>query len=237
MDIKILGLIPARGGSKGVSGKNSKLLGGIPLVVYSIQSALATHGLGEVIVSTDDPAIQQISLSAGAKAPFLRPVHLAQDDTPTLPVIQHALQYYLEQGERFDAICLLQPTTPFRKKELIDQAIEKFISSGADALVSVVPVPHEFNPHWVFEPNRQGFLTIATGEKDIIPRRQELPPAYVRDGAIYLTKSSVILEKNSLYGDALAYIENDPDFHVNIDTQADWELAEKKVGIFFRNHE
>lgn len=234
--MNILAIIPARGGSKGLPGKNSKLLNGTPLIVYTIEHALEANRVAKMVVSTDDTEIRNIAMVAKAEAPFLRPTHLAQDNTPTLPVVQHALQYYLEQGEQFDAICLLQPTTPFRKKGLIDQAIEKFISSGADALVSVVPVPHEFNPHWVFEPNRQGFLTIATGEKEIIPRRQELPPAYVRDGAIYLTKTSVILEKNSLYGETLAFIENDSTYYINIDTMEDWELAEKKAGVFFKNH-
>jgi N-acylneuraminate cytidylyltransferase len=234
--VNILAIIPARGGSKGLPGKNIKLLNGKPLIGYTIEHALEADRLTKVVVSTDDTEIRSMAIVAKAEAPFLRPAYLAQDNTPTLPVVQHALQYYLEQGERFDAVCLLQPTTPFRKKGLIDQAIEKFISTGADALVSVVPVPHEFNPHWVFEPNGLGFLTIATGEKEIIPRRQELPHAYARDGAIYLTKSSVILENNSLYGDQLTYIENDPEYYVNIDTQADWELAEKKTSVFLTNH-
>lgn len=234
--MNILAIIPARGGSKGLPGKNIKLLNGKPLIGYTIEHALEADRLTKVVVSTDDTEIRSMAIVAKAEAPFLRPAYLAQDNTPTLPVVQHALQYYLEQGERFDAVCLLQPTTPFRKKGLIDQAIEKFISTGADALVSVVPVPHEFNPHWVFEPNGLGFLTIATGEKEIIPRRQELPHAYARDGAIYLTKSSVILENNSLYGDQLTYIENDPEYYVNIDTQADWELAEKKTSVFLTNH-
>ncbi len=230
----IIAIIPARGGSKGVPGKNIKLLNGKPLIGFTIQSALEANKISRVVVSTDDPTIQDIAVKYGAEVPFLRPSYLALDNTPTLPVVQHALQYYLEQGENFDAVCLLQPTTPFRKQGIIDQAIEKFTSSGADALITVVPVPHQFNPHWVFEPNEEGFLAPAIRDKPTISRRQDLPPAFIRDGAIYLTKSNVVLKKNSLYGDKLAYLETDIAHYVNVDTPEDWELVEKEARIFFK---
>lgn len=184
-----------------------------------------------VLVSTDTAFIAGLAIKLGASAPFIRPPELALDDTPTLPVVQHALNWYHNQGAIFDAVCLLQPTSPFRPEGFIDQAIERFLESGADALVSVLPVPHEFNPHWVFEPNGQGLLKIATGDRVIIPRRQELPTAYVRDGAVYLTKTQVIMENNSLYGERLSFIESDPDYYVNIDTPDDWELAERKASL------
>jgi len=227
--LTILALIPARSGSKGVPGKNAKLLGGIPLICYTIQSALAAQGLEGALVSTDDSLIQQIALEAGAEVPFLRPAYLAQDDTPTLPVIQHALQWLEAQGRHYDAVCLLQPTNPFRSVGFIDSAINQFLQSGADTLISVLPVPLEFNPHWVFEPDANGLLKIATGETTIIPQRQALPKAFYRDGSIYLTKTEVLLSKNSLLGDSIAYIEADLTFHVNIDTHEDWEAAEKIV--------
>jgi N-acylneuraminate cytidylyltransferase len=222
----ILALIPARSGSKGVPGKNKKLLGGIPLINYTIQSALDTNGLMQVLVSTDDTHIQKIAIKAGAEAPFLRPAHLAQDDTPTLPVIQHALGWLAAQGRHYDAVCLLQPTNPFRPAGFIDRAIDQFLQSGADTLISVLPVPLEFNPHWVFEPDDDGLLKIATGETTIIPRRQELSKAFYRDGSIYLTKTEVLLSKNALLGESITYIEAYQNFHVNIDTPEDWEKAE-----------
>jgi CMP-N,N'-diacetyllegionaminic acid synthase len=120
---------------------------------------------------------------------------------------------------------LLQPTNPFRENGFIDQAIEKFTASKADSLVSVLSIPHEFNPHWAFEENENGLLQIATGEERIIPRRQDLPKAYFRDGSIYITKTSVI-KKDSLYGNSIAYIHSNPEWHVNIDTMEDWEKAE-----------
>lgn len=225
--MRILGLVPARGGSKGILGKNIKPLAGKPLVAYTFDSIRESKLLTQTIVSTDDAEIANTCKSLGLTVPFLRPADLAADKSPTLPVITHALDFFAENDVFFDAVCLLQVTSPFRESGLIDRAIEKFIQSDADALVSVLPVPHEYNPHWVFEPNEKGFLKIATGEKEIITRRQELPPAYIRDGAIYITKTAVIQEQNSLYGKSLAFIENQSDIHVNLDTLDDWQKAEQ----------
>ncbi len=223
--MKVLGIIPARGGSKGIPGKNIKLLGGKPLIQYTIEAALQSEMLERIIVSTDSQSIATVAKQLGADVPFIRPMELAQDDTPTLPVIQHALKWLEQRGQQYDAVCLLQPTTPFRPVGFIDQAIEGFKQSGADSLVSVLPVPAEYNPHWTFEPNERGFLKIATGEKQIIPRRQELPSAYIRDGAIYITKVQVIVELNSLYGNLIDFIVSEESTHVNLDTLDDWERA------------
>lgn len=231
--MKILGLIPARGGSKGIPGKNIKPLQGKPLLGYTLDSARKSSLLSRVILSSDDPEILQVAQQIGLETPFIRPSDLAADASPTLPVIIHALNFFAEKGEEFDAVCLLQVTTPFRRKGLIDEAIQKFIETQADALVSVLPVPHEFNPHWIFEPNSDGLLSISTGEKKIIPRRQDLPPAYFRDGSIYLTKTSVLLNQNSLYGEKLAFILGDKESYVNLDTMSDWEKAEDLVKKLF----
>ncbi len=229
--MKILGIIPARGGSKGVPGKNIRSLSGKPLLGYTAQAALESGLLTKVMLTTDDPAIADIGSSLGLEVPFLRPSELALDSSPTLPVIRHALDFYRKLGEEFDAMCLLEVTSPFRKKGLIDEAISRFIESAADALVTVLPIPATYNPHWAFEANSSGFLKIATGEEKIIPRRQELPTAYHRDGSIYLTKSEIV-RQGSLYGDKLAYLENDPEYYVNIDTLEDWQLAESWI----KNH-
>lgn len=224
--MSILCIIPARAGSKGVPGKNIKLLNGIPLLAYTSEIALRSKLLTKVIVSTDDVNISNHAKNLKLEVPFLRPVELAQDNSPTIDTVIHTLRWYSNQNIFFDAVCLLQVTSPFRTVEFLDNAIEKFINSGCDALVSVQKVPHEYNPHWTFEVNSEGNLTIATGDTQIIPRRQELPLAYHRDGSIYITKSNVILEQNSLYGNSIAYIESDPEFYVNIDTPEDWEKAE-----------
>lgn len=226
--MKILGLIPARGGSKGIPGKNIKSLQGKPLLAYTTEAAKASKLLDRVVLSSDDPEIISVGKALGIEVPFVRPPELAVDTTSSLEVVQHALQYLKEQGENYDAVCLLQPTTPFRPDGLIDEAIEKFEAGNYDALISVREVPAEFNPHWIFE-NRDGRLQLATGEKQIIPRRQDLPKAFHRDGAIYITKTSVLLNQNSLYGNRLGYIETTGNPFVNIDTQEDWEKAQKIV--------
>lgn len=223
--MKILGIIPARGGSKGVPGKNIKILGGKPLLAYSQEAANDSVLLENCILSTDDPLIADVGRSLGIDVPFLRPSSLALDSSPTLPSLVHALEHFRNNGKYYDAICLLQPTSPFRPKGLVDQAIHKFLESGADSLVTVLPVPDHFNPHWVFEPDSSGFLKISTGEKSLISRRQELPPAYFRDGSIYLSRTEAILS-GSLYGNSISFLTNDPDYYINIDTLEDWKKAE-----------
>ena len=223
--MKVLGIIPARGGSKGIPGKNIKTLGGKPLLGYTIDSALESNLLTRCILSSDSEEIIRTGKNFGIEVPFTRPAEYAEDNTPSLEVVKHALLYFAQLNKHFDAVCLLQPTTPFRSKGLIDKAIIEFESGKYDSLVSVREVPHEFNPHWVFE-EKNGELQISTGEKNIITRRQELPKAYHRDGAIYLTRTEVIIQENSLYGEKIGFIEDsDPDY-VNLDTEADWKKAE-----------
>lgn len=230
--MKILGIIPARGGSKGVPNKNIKLLGGKPLIAYTIESAMESKMLTDCIVSTDSEQIAETAKAYGAKVPFMRPAELATDTAKSIDVVLHALDALQEQGNRYDAVVLLQPTNPFRPNGFIDDAIQKFTSGGYDTLISLLPVPHEYNPHWVFVPDAQGMLKLATGEEEIISRRQDLPPAFFRDGSIYITFIEVLKNKKSFYGNKLGYIEANPKCHVNIDTPADWERAEQLIKTF-----
>jgi CMP-N,N'-diacetyllegionaminic acid synthase len=224
--MKILGIIPARGGSKGVPGKNIKILGNKPLIAYTIESAKESL-LSDIIVSTDSEEIAAIAREYGATVPFIRPAALATDSAKSIDVVIHAVEEMQKLGKQYDAVVLLQPTNPFRPEGFIDKAITLFNEKKCDALVSVLPVPHEYNPHWVFEPDANGYLHIATGDATIIPRRQELPKAFYRDGSIYITRTEVLLSQQSFYGETLSYIEADPALHVNIDTLEDWALAEK----------
>lgn len=226
--MKILGLIPARGGSKSVPRKNIKKLNGVPLIGYSIDAALSCTRLNKVVVSTDDESIRQISENLGAETPFLRPVELASDNSPTIKTVLHAIDFYESQGINFDSVCLLQPTCPFRTSNDILRAIEKFETTNADSLISVREVPHQFNSHWVFEPDGTGqYLEIATGEKEIISRRQDLPTNFYRDGFIYLTKISVLRKTGSLYGEKITWINLNNPYPINIDTLEDWKAAEQ----------
>jgi CMP-N-acetylneuraminic acid synthetase len=229
--MRILCIIPARGGSKGVPRKNIKLLGEKPLLEYTSEVALKSKYLTKVILSSEDDEIIKVAKSIGLDCPFKRPSELAEDNTPTLSVIQHALEFFKNKGEKFDAVCLLQVTNPFRTLKFLDEALQKFINSNTDSLVSVKEVPHEYNPHWTYKLNEQGNLYIATGENEIISRRQDLPKTYHRDGSIYITKTSIITSQKSLYGNSTGYIENVNKIYVNIDTPDDWSKAELLLKI------
>ena len=229
LTMRILGLIVARSGSKSVPNKNMKILAGKPLLEYTIDSAIASQCFQDLIFSSDSKEYADFALSKGVSVPFLRPGNLAQDSTPTIEVVIHALVQMKSLGKNYDAVCLLQPTHPFRERGSIDKAIKQFIQLGADSLISVLPVPHEWNPHWILEPNEDGYLKLATGEEEIIQHRQDLPPAFFRDGSIYITKTEVILQSHSLYGGKISYIQNNPKYYVNIDTEQDWNEAVKKL--------
>ena len=226
--MRILGLIPARGGSKGIARKNIKLLQGKELVRYSIESALACPSIERVVVSTEDQEIADISRRAGAEVPFQRPADLASDQAPTIDTVVHALRFFADQGVHFDALCLLQPTVPFRDAVDLEKAIRKFMEQKADSLISVREVPHHFNPHWVFEVDSDsGYLKTAKGGALSITRRQDLPPAFYRDGSVYLTRSEVVLQKHSLYGEKIIHHQMVASPPINIDGPADWLAAEQ----------
>lgn len=196
------------------------------MLAWTAAAALGSRLLTRTILSTEDEEIAQLGRQCGVDVPFLRPAELASDTAPTLPVLQHAVAALESAGARFDAICLLQPTTPMRTAADIDACIETLIRTGADAVVTMSPVPAEFNPHWVYFQSGDGFR-LSTGEPAPIPRRQELPPAFHREGSVYVTRRDVLMEQNSLYGKSLAGHIVDPSERVNIDTPADWERAEK----------
>lgn len=229
--MKTLAIITARSGSKGVPRKNIKLLGNKPLIQYTIEAALASSLLTDIILSTDSEEIAGVAQKLNIETPFIRPTALATDTASSIDVVLHAINFLENQSRYYDAICLLQPTNPFRPVDFIDKSIKKFEKSGVDSLISVLPVPTEFNPHWIFKPGINDTLHIATGEKDIIKRRQDLPPAFFRDGSIYITKVSVIKLQHSFYGDKIGYIESDPFFYVNIDNPEDFENAENKLSF------
>lgn len=228
--MRYLGIIPARGGSKGVPGKNIKRLGGKPLLAYTAESALSSKELDLVVLSTESEEIAKVGQSLGLEVPFLRPKALASDNTPTIEVVMHAISFYKAKGVLIDHIILLQPTSPFRANNLIANCIKTLEDKNADSLISVRHVPKKFNPHWIFEPNAHGYLKIATGEKDIIPRRQELPDSFYRDGQIYITKTDVINRNKSFFGERLTfYLNHNSGSNINIDTLDDWAVAEDYV--------
>ncbi len=224
---RVLGLLPARGGSKGIPRKNIRLLGGRPLLAYTATSALVARRLTRVVLSTEDPEVAAVGRQCGLEVPFVRPVELAQDTTPSLAVVQHALRWLETRGDRYDAVCLLEPTSPFRGAEEIDACVALLEQSGADAAITIRRVPDDFNPHWTYLPDADGSLRLSTGERTPVPRRQDLPPAYHRDGSVYVTRRDVVLEQHSMYGERLVGYPVDDRPWVNIDTAADWLRAEE----------
>ena len=229
--MRTIGIIPARGGSKGIPRKNLRLLGGKPLLRYTADAALKARRLNRVILSTDDDEIAELGKQFGLEVPFMRPMALAQDSTPTLPVVQHAVQYLEMLGDRFDAVCLLQPTNPLRSSDVVDACIEMFENKNADTVVTVLPVPLKYNPHWVYFEQENGFLRLSTGEKGPISRRQDLPPAFHREGSVYVTRRDIIVEQGAFYGKHLIGYLMDPKDSVNIDCAADWERAESLLSL------
>jgi len=223
--VKILGLITARGGSKGIPRKNLAAFAGQPLLQWTCEAARAARELAALVLSTDDEEIAARGVEYGVEVPFLRPAELARDETPSLPVIQHALSA-LE--ERYDAVCLLQPTNPLRQAGDIDDACTLFRRSGADSVVSVARVPSHFHPMWTYYLDSGGELELAAAGH-IVPRRQELPPAYYREGSIYITRREVIVERESLYGEHVVPYFISETRAGGIDTAADLEELERRL--------
>ena len=227
--MRVLGVITARGGSRGVPRKNLHPLCGKPLLWYTAQAALAARRLNKVVLSTDDEEIAEVGRQYGLEVPFLRPERLARDDTPALPVVQHAVRHMEQCGESYEAVCLLQPTNPLRLPEHIDACIELLAETDADSVITMLPVPEEYNPHWVYFGNGDGLLRLSTGESAPVPRRQDLPPAYHREGSVYVTRRDVLINAGSLSGNRIRGYVRDAAHSVNINTPADLGRAEEAL--------
>jgi CMP-N,N'-diacetyllegionaminic acid synthase len=225
--MRVLGLIPARGGSKGVLRKNIRSLCGRPLLHYTAESALAARCLARVVLSTDDDEIAAIGRSCGLEVPFMRPAALAGDDTPMMPVVLHAISVLEERGDTFDAVCLLQPTNPLRRSDDIDGAIDLLDRSGADAVISFVDAGEKHPARMKFLGPDGRIIDPPFAESFEGQRRQDLPKLYLREGSIYLTRTQVLKTQQSFKGrDCRAWIMPE-DRACNIDTPFDFWLAEQ----------
>ena len=232
--MKVLGVITARGGSKGLPGKNLKLLGGKPLIAYTIEAAQQSGVFDRVILSTDDPAIASLARALGCDVPFMRPAELARDDTPHLPVMLHAVRWLEEHdGYRADCTMILQPTSPMRQPHHIQEAVDLIGPAGVDSVVSVSDVPVHYHPMRALRVDASGGATLfVTGEpiRRRINRRQDLPAASVMNGAIYLFRTSVLFDREpSLYGARSAAYLMPPPYGLSIDTPDDWTEAERAL--------
>jgi CMP-N-acetylneuraminic acid synthetase len=222
---KILAVITARGGCKGIPQKNIQPLLGKPLVAYTIEAALQSRTLNKIIVSTDNETIAHISKKYGAEVPFLRPKHLATDTATSLSVLQHAVSYLAEkEGYLADIIVCLQPTSPLRSAGDIDQAVTLCMNTGADSVVSLCKVEH--HPYWMKKVVEGRVYPLMEVDDEEYPRRQDLPPVYQLNGAIYVTRKKILMEEERVLGEhTLAHIMSQ-ERSIDIDTPIDLKLAE-----------
>ena len=224
MSQNIIAIIPARGGSKGVPRKNIRLLGNKPLIAYTIEVAKNSKYLKRILVSTEDKEIKQIALEWGAEV-IDRPEELAKDETLTIDVLIHVFDY-LKSSESFepDLVVVLQPTSPLRIVEDIDESIRLFLSSK-DAISLVSVTEYEATPFWALKLSN-GFVSPMFDEKYFRMRRQDIPPAYKPNGAIFISKPETLRKYRTFYTPrTLGYIMP-PERSIDIDTEFDFMLAE-----------
>lgn len=224
-ELRVLGVITARGGSKGVPRKNIRDLGGTPLIAHTVAAALGSALLTDVIVSTEDEEIAAAARAAGAQVPWMRPAELAQDKTPHLPVLQHALAAMEAAGAAYDYVLTLQPTSPFRSAEDIDEAVRIAAAHRPSSVVALVRIDEghptkakrlddgRVLPYFAEHPEVEGL------------RRQDLAPAFRRNGAIYLTRRDVLVA-GSIYGEDVRGFEMPMDRSVDINNLIDFAVAE-----------
>lgn len=199
----ILAIIPARGGSKGIPKKNLHMLAGKPLIAWTIEEAKKSKYLDRLILSSEDAEIIAVAKKWGCEVPFVRPLELAADDTPGIEPVLHALDNL--KNDHYDYVMLLQPTSPLRRSNDIDNCIEHFVLHKVPACVSVVE--SEQNPCWMFSLDQKGNLKSLTNLKKLVVRRQELPKYYALNGALYIAKVNWIKEKRTfITEETLAFI-------------------------------
>lgn len=221
--MKILYLIPARAGSKGLPGKNTKVLGGKPLIVHSIEFALQNIKDGdELCISTDDQNVIDIAKNKGVHIPFVRPEQLATDNANSYDVIMHALNYYEQNHKTFDLVLLLQPTSPFRNQEDFDNLLSEY-NNNVEMVVSVKKSKE--NPYFtLFEEDEQGFLDKS--KKGNFDKRQDCPHVFAFNGSMYLLQVSALKEKKISEFSKIKKVVMPEERSIDIDTMGDWILAE-----------
>jgi CMP-N,N'-diacetyllegionaminic acid synthase len=227
--MQLLGIIPARGGSKGIPGKNIRMLGGKPLLAYTALAAQKAGICSRVILSTDSEEIAKVGREWAVEVPFLRPAELARDDTAMLPVLQHAVTEMRRGGFQPDAIVILQPTAPFRRPEDLQEAFRLLQSdSSIDSVVSVEPIPDHYSPYFLMKIENDRLLPFMPDGLRIT-RRQDAPKVFSRSGDFYFTRIATLMEGNSIYGqNSRPYVVRHPE-RVNLDTLEDWAKAERLV--------
>ncbi len=224
--MNILCVITARGGSKGIPGKNIKMLGDKPLIAYSVIAASRSKLITHTIVSTDDPEIAAVAQKYGAEVPFIRPKELAQDATPHLPVMQHAIEFMEKKlGIIFDYAVIFQPTSPFKLTEDIDETLKVLIDSKADSAVSLVKADSHEHPIKMKKLEGAKVIPYCIPEPEGVGR-QGLSPAYRRSSAVYAMRRDLLMKDGRLFGESIVGHIVPEDRSIDIDTPLDWIKAE-----------
>lgn len=227
--MRVLALIAARGGSKRLPGKNLRKLGGVPLIVWSIDIAKGIDTICDILVSTDAPSIAEVARDAGALVPWLRPAELATDTATSVDVCLHALDWYERNTGRVDGLMLLQPTSPFRKQETLFRGLELFRNHEYRAVIGVAPA--KSHPMWCFKITEQTLRPFLDGE-GMQFRSQDLPSAYVISGAFYLISPDDLRNRRSFcHDDMLPLIIDQPEESLDIDNEWDWSIAESVLQL------
>ena len=224
----VLGIVPARGGSKGLPGKNVRPLAGQPLLAYAARVAKESGVLDRIILSTDSDEIADVGRQAGLEVPFMRPASLAADETPMAPVLTHAVETLARAGWLAEVIVLLQPTSPLRRPEHIRDAVRLLRESGASAVATVVELPRHLSPDYVMTIDG-GILKPFLPEGRQLTRRQDARPAYVRDGTVYACWRTTLERFGNVYGENCLPLVLDAADSLSIDTASDWAEAERRL--------
>ena len=221
---KVLGIIPARGGSKGLPGKNLKNLGGKPLIAWSIEEVKKSKYIDRCIVSTDDEGIAQVAKKYGCEVPFIRPVELATDDANINDVIIHALDIL---QERYEIVIVLQPTSPLRKAKDIDDALELMDHENAPAVVSVSKSNKPI--HWHYTVEKDGNLKPVFPRRELSTNRQELSQTFLPNGALFIAQTKFFRNNKTFYTESTFAFILPPERSIDIDTQIDFIMAQAIV--------
>ena len=224
--MKPLFVIPARGGSKGIPGKNIKPLGGKPLIAYSVEVARQLATDSDICVSTDDPAIADVVREMGLEVPFMRPDYLATDNCGTYEVLLHAVKFFEKLGRRYDTMVLLQPTSPLRTADDVRRCLEAY-TSDVDMVVTVVEAAS--NPYYnCYETDSDGFLHISKGDGSYV-RRQDAPKAWEYNGAVYVINIDSLKQMPLSKFPRRRMVEMERSRSIDLDTPLDWIVAEAVV--------
>ena len=228
MSPDVLALVPARGGSKGIPDKNIRPLAGMTLLEYAARAAAESQVVSRAVLSTDSERLAAEGRRVGLEVPFLRPSHLAADDTPMLPVIEHAVDYLEQHGWSPEIIVLLQPTSPLRRPDHIRDAVRQLRDSGADSVVTVVALPRHLSPDYVMR-IEEGQLVPFLPHGGDVTRRQDARPAYVRDGTVYVFWRRTLRDTRTIYGNHCRPLVLPLRESLTIDTPDDWIEAERRM--------